>query len=180
MGMTKTPLGASEFLVEAPSRSIVIGAGAAGQPYSAFALGDSDHLRRYRAFLEGRRVELLPSPTALFGSDALAVRDPDGRLAVFGTRTRPPQPSLADAAVGGLPGQLEHVVVASARFPAMLGFYTEDAKRTRAAQQRAARTSLSCRERRSAPGRLRVFGWRNGRYVKSPRVRPRPAQKKDH
>ena len=53
------------------------------------------------------------------------MRDPDGRLAVFGTRTRPPQPSLADAAVGGLPGQLEHVVVASARFPAMLRFYTE-------------------------------------------------------
>ena len=125
MGMTETPLGASEFLLEAPSRSIVIGAGAAGQPYSAFALGDGDHLRRYRAFLEGCRVELLPSPTALFGSDAFAVRDPDGRLAVFGTRTRPPQPSLADAAVGGLPGLLEHVVVASARFPAMLKFYTE-------------------------------------------------------
>jgi len=68
MGMTETPLGASEFLLEAPSRSIVIGAGAAGQPYSAFALGDGDHLRRYRAFLEGCRVELLPSPTALFGS----------------------------------------------------------------------------------------------------------------
>jgi len=125
MGMTETPLGASEFLLEAPSRSIVIDAGAAGQPYSAFALGDGDHLRRYRAFLEGCRVELLPSPTALFGSDAFAVRDPDGRLAVFGTRTRPPQPSPADAAVGGLPGQLEHVVVASARFPAMLRFYTE-------------------------------------------------------
>jgi catechol 2,3-dioxygenase len=125
MGMTETPLGASEFLLEAPSRSIVIDAGTAGQPYSAFALGDGDHLRRYRAFLEGCRVELLPSPTALFGSDAFAVRDPDGRLAVFGTRTRPPQPSLADAAVGGLPGQLQHVVVASARFPAMLRFYTE-------------------------------------------------------
>ena len=122
MGMTKTPLGTSEFLLEAPSRSIVIGAGPAGQPYSAFALGDGDHLRRYRAFLEGRRAELLPSPTVLFGSDALAVRDPDGRLAVFGTRTRPPQPSPADAAVGGLPGQLEHVVVASARFPVMLRF----------------------------------------------------------
>ena len=125
MGMTKTLLGASEFLLEAPSRSIVVGAGAAGQPYSAFALGDGDHLHRYRAFLEGRRVELLPSPTVLFGSDAFAVRDPDRRLAVFGTRPRPPQPSLADAAVGGLPGQLGHVVVASARFPAMLKFYTE-------------------------------------------------------
>ena len=125
MGMMKTPLGASEFLLEAPSRSIVIGAGAAGQPYSAFSLGDGDHLRRYRAFLEGGQVELLPSPTALFGSDAFAVRDPDGRLAVFGTRQRPPQPSRADTVAGDLPGQLEHVVVASARFPAMLSFYTE-------------------------------------------------------
>lgn len=125
MGMTKTPLVASEFLLEAPSRSIVIGAGAGGQPYSAFALGDGDHLRRYRAFLEGGQVELLPSPTALFGRDAFAVRDPDGRLAVFGTRQRPPQPSRADTVAGDLPGQLEHVVVASARFPAMFSFYTE-------------------------------------------------------
>ena len=125
MGMTKTPLGASEFLLEAPTRSIVIGAGAAGQPYSSFALSDGDHLRRYRAFLEKGQVELLPSPTALFGGDAFAVRDPDGRLAVFGTRRRPLQPSRADTVAGSLPGELEHVVVASARFPAMLGFYTE-------------------------------------------------------
>jgi catechol 2,3-dioxygenase len=125
MGMTKTPLDASAFLLEAPSRSIVIGAGAAGQPYSAFALSDGDHLRRYRTFLEGGQVELLPSPTGLFGGDAFAVRDPDGRLAVFGTRRESrPLPS-GDGVAGGFPGQLEHVVVASANFPAMLRFYTE-------------------------------------------------------
>jgi catechol 2,3-dioxygenase len=125
MGMTRTPLGASEFLLEGPSRSIVIGAGAAGQPYSAFALVDGAHLARYRAFLEGQGVPLLASPTALFGDDAFAVRDPDGRLAVFGTRARPRLQTPGEGAAARLPGELQHVVVASARFPEMLKFYTE-------------------------------------------------------
>ena len=126
MGMSPTQLGASEFLLEAPSRSIVIGAGdVAGQPYSAFALSDDDHLGRYRAFLTSRHAELLPSPTALFDRNAFAVRDPDGRLAVFGNRTRPRKPSASGPAAGNLAGELQHVVVASARFAAMMEFYTD-------------------------------------------------------
>ena len=127
MGMEATKLGVSEFLLEAPSRSIVIGTGdVAGQPYSAFALVDGAYLARYRAFLEGQGVPLLASPTALFGSDAFAVRDPDGRLAVFGTRVRPRSQAPGDGVAAGLPGELQHVVVASARFPEMLKFYAEN------------------------------------------------------
>jgi hypothetical protein len=75
MGMSTTKLGASDFLLEAPSRSIVIGAAkSVSQPYAAFALRGADHLARYRAFLHGRKVQPLPSPTALFGSNAVAVR----------------------------------------------------------------------------------------------------------
>ena len=126
MGMSATKLGVSEFLLEAPSRSLVIGTGdVAGQPYSAFALSDDDHLGRYRAFLTSRHAELLPSPTALFDRNAFAVRDPDGRLAVFGRRTRPRKPSAGGLAAGNLAGELQHVVVASARFAAMMEFYTD-------------------------------------------------------
>jgi catechol 2,3-dioxygenase-like lactoylglutathione lyase family enzyme len=97
MGMSATELGSGEFLVEAPVRSIVIGTSqSAGQPYSAFALRDDAHLDAYRAFLASH-VELLPSPTGLFGGDAFAVRDPDG-LAVFGTRTRPARPASGGSA----------------------------------------------------------------------------------
>ncbi len=84
MGMAVSRLTEVEFLLEAPSRTIVIGsAQAAGHAYSAFALRDGNHLETYRSFLEGQGVALLPSPTSLFGADAFAVRDPDDRLAVF-------------------------------------------------------------------------------------------------
>lgn len=127
MGMAVSTLGPAEFLLEAPSRTIVVGqAGAAAHPYSAFALADGRQLETYRAFLKERGVTLLPSPTPLFGSDAFAVRDPDDRLAVFGTRAQPAAAAATPGnAAGGLPGMLQHVVVASQRFPAMLAFYTD-------------------------------------------------------
>lgn len=127
MGMAVSTLGPAEFLLEAPSRTIVVGqAGAAAHPYSAFALADGRQLETYRAFLKERGVTLLPSPTPLFGSDAFAVRDPDDRLAVFGTRTRPAAAAATPGNVAGdLPGMLQHVVVASSRFAAMLTFYTD-------------------------------------------------------
>lgn len=127
MGMAVSTLGPAEFLLEAPSRTIVVGqAGAAAHPYSAFALADGRQLETYRAFLKERGVTLLPSPTPLFGSDAFAVRDPDDRLAVFGTRTRPAAAAATPGNVAGdLPGMLQHVVVASSRFAAMLAFYTD-------------------------------------------------------
>ena len=126
MGMAASYLTETEILLEAPSRAIVIGpAKAAGHAYSAFALRDGDHLRTYRAFLEGQGVALQSSPTSLFGADAFAVRDPDDRLAVFGTRARPRNAAAAGLVAGSLPGMLQHVVVASARFPAMFGFYSK-------------------------------------------------------
>jgi hypothetical protein len=98
MGMAATELGAGEFLLEAPARSLVIGAGrSAGQPYSAFALSDEAHLDAYRAFLTSRLQSSCRHRQGLFGRDALAVRDPDGRLAVW-TRTRAARAAAAVAA----------------------------------------------------------------------------------
>jgi len=49
LGMSTTKLGASGFLLEAPSRSIVIGAAkSVSQPYAAFALIDSSFSARVR------------------------------------------------------------------------------------------------------------------------------------
>jgi catechol 2,3-dioxygenase len=113
------------YVLEAPGRRLIIGsAQSAAQPFSAFALTSPDHLAAYRRFLEGRGAALLPSPTPLFADGAFAVRDPDDRLAVFGI----PEPATAahdGNAASMLPGQLQHVVVASARFREMMDFYTD-------------------------------------------------------
>jgi catechol 2,3-dioxygenase len=80
-----------------------------------------------RDHLAGKGVPRLPSPTPVFAEGAFAVRDPDGRLVVFGL----PRPELDAApseggAAASLPGRLQHVVVASTRLPEMMRFY-EDA-----------------------------------------------------
>ncbi len=56
------------------------------------------------------------------------MRDPDGRLAVFGLpRADLPVPEQADDfPAAKLPGRLQHVVVASKALSAMLRFYEED------------------------------------------------------
>jgi catechol-2,3-dioxygenase len=119
MGMAARPLADGAWLAAGPERRIVIGPGARNvHPYSAFALRDAARLGAYRDWVRARGVETLPAPTPLFAEDAFAVRDPDGRLAVFGVPLEP-------AAGQGLPGRLEHVVVASARFPGMRRFYEE-------------------------------------------------------
>jgi len=125
MDMDVAPLDADTYRVEGRERRLVIGRGAArAHPYSAFALADAAQLERYRRFAAARGAVLLPSPTPLFAAGAFAVRDPDGRLAVFGVphgdRVRSAAPGAA-----ALPGRLQHVVVASARFPAMMAFYRD-------------------------------------------------------
>src|SRR5207248_7665685 len=113
------------LLLQAPGRRLVIGGGVPGaQPYSAFRLGAPAQLAALADHLAGAGVALLPSPSPVFASGAFAVRDPDGRLAVFGL----PRADLAAAPAGpvALPGRLQHVVVASRRLPEMMRFY-EDA-----------------------------------------------------
>lgn len=125
MGMEQAPLGADAYQLEGRERRLVIGRGEArAHPYSAFVLAGARQLADYRHFVAARGVALLPSPTPLFADGAFAVRDPDGRLAVFGVQNGDAaRPSSAGAAA--LPGRLQHVVVASARFPAMMAFYRD-------------------------------------------------------
>jgi catechol 2,3-dioxygenase len=121
LGMSRHELADGTYLVEAPGRRIVIGAGEARlQPYSAFALADPAQLATYRDYVTARGAEPLPAPSPLFAEGAFAVRDPDGRLALFGL------PASRKSGGGeGLSGTLQHVVVASSRFPAMMAFYRD-------------------------------------------------------
>jgi catechol 2,3-dioxygenase len=122
LGMAVSPLSDGTWLAAGSQRRLVIGRGAArGQPYSAYSLADDAQLERYRRYIGERGAEPIESPTPLFAQGAFAVRDPDGRLAVFGVaRDAPPSQSGPS-----LPGRLQHVVVASERFPAMMAFYRD-------------------------------------------------------
>ncbi|HUC64530.1 MAG TPA: VOC family protein [Stellaceae bacterium] len=121
LGMSVSRLDSDLYLAEGHERRLVIGRGEPrGHPWSAFALQDDEQLERYRRFLRERGAEGLASPTPLFAQGGFALRDPDGRLAVFGVRGRE-----SPATVSGLPGRLQHVVVASERFPAMMAFYRD-------------------------------------------------------
>ena len=125
LGMSVSPLGRDTYLAEGHQRCLVIGRGAArGHPWSAFALADDAQLERYRRFVVERGGTPLPSPTPLFAQGGFAVGDPDGRFAVFGVRSdrqaRPATGAAADFAA-----RLQHVVVASQRFPAMMAFYRD-------------------------------------------------------
>src|SRR6185295_9523833 len=80
----------------------------------------------YRRFVEARGVGLEPAPTPLFEDDAFAVRDPDGRVAVFGVAKRSYKAvTPAEGPAAPLPGRLQHVVVATARLPDLTAFYRD-------------------------------------------------------
>ncbi|MBV8169790.1 MAG: VOC family protein [Alphaproteobacteria bacterium] len=127
MGLTARPLGDGTHLVQGRERRLVIGPGGArGNPYNAFALRDHVQLDGYRRYVSARGVALAACPTPLFDDGAFAVRDPDGRVAAFGVV----KPGLRDGGSGDgaaarLPGRLQHVVVASARFAEVMAFYRD-------------------------------------------------------
>lgn len=122
LGMTAAPLPDGRVLLQGPQRRLVIGKGELRtQPYYAFALGSAEQLAAYRRHLDGRGIAMAPAMTPLFADNAFAVRDPDGRFAVFGTRAG----VTATPGAGSLPGRLQHVVVASAHFAEMMAFYTD-------------------------------------------------------
>ena len=91
-----------QWLVSGPQRHMLVGEGkAASVPYFAF-----------RA--EPGPGEPFKDP--LFQDGAVALRDPDGRLVVFGL----PKQELSSA---GLPGRLQHFVCATTRLSEMVAFY---------------------------------------------------------
>ncbi len=112
-------------LLRGPDRRLIIGAGTAGeQPYSAFRFPDSGRLQAFKNHLTAQGVNLMPSPTPLFGQDAFAVADPDGRQMVFGLPS-PAHQTGDSGPQGHPPGRLQHVVVATADLAPMMAFYED-------------------------------------------------------
>jgi catechol 2,3-dioxygenase-like lactoylglutathione lyase family enzyme len=92
------------------------------QPYSAFRFPDEARLEAFKNHLTGQGLNLMPSPTPLFGQGAFAVADPDGRQVVFGLPD-PKHHADDDSPEGHPPGRLQHVVVATADLGPMVEFY---------------------------------------------------------
>jgi catechol 2,3-dioxygenase len=123
LGMEITPLGGARLAAGRQRRFVICDGAPRGHAYSAFALADSAQLNAYRRFIAARGATLMAAPTPLLGEEAFAVRDPDDRLAVFGFRRG--ASAAGEGAAAALPGRLQHVVVASSRFPEMMAFYRD-------------------------------------------------------
>ncbi len=129
LGLSPTRLEDGSFLMQAPGRRLVLGEGKPrGQPFMAFRVQTQAQLNAFRQHVVGRDIQPIASPSPVFANGAFAVRDPDGRLAVFGLPRSELAwvPSSTDSAPAKLPGRLQHVVVASSDLPPMLRFYEED------------------------------------------------------
>ena len=89
LGFEPLPLGDDTQLLQGPGRRLVIGPGEAGErPYHGFRVQSREQLEAIRGFLFERDVPLETSPSRVFEADAVAVRDPDGWLSVFGVPRR--------------------------------------------------------------------------------------------
>jgi catechol 2,3-dioxygenase len=126
IGYEAIDLPGGALLLQGAGRRLVFGKGEAhGRPYVAYRLASQQQLADVRRYLESQGVPILPNPSPVFSDDAVAVRDPDGWVTVYGIG-RADLPSLK-AANGrpplSLPGRLQHFVVATNNLPRMIDFY---------------------------------------------------------
>ncbi len=127
-GFHATDLPDGTRLLQGPGRRLVVGGGVPGaRPYHGFRLMDRRQLAEVRDFLQGQGLNTEPSPSTVFEDDAVAVRDPDGWLNVFGLPRRDLPSHRADNSRSALSlsGRLQHVVVASNNLPAMMRYYED-------------------------------------------------------
>jgi catechol 2,3-dioxygenase len=119
LGDSLEQLGNGEWLVQGRGRALIVGGGDAGAvPYFALQMHGVAQVQAYAQELQAQGVPREGSPTPLFGKEAFAVADPDGRRIVFGS---PAQTSSRE----GLPGRLQHFVCATGELPQMIGFYRD-------------------------------------------------------
>jgi catechol 2,3-dioxygenase len=127
-GFHRSPFEGETFLLQGPGRRLVVGGGKPGErPYHGFRVQDRRQLDDIRAFLQGQGINTEPSPSPIFEPDAVAVRDPDGWLSVFGLPRRdlPSQKAVNVPSALTLPGRLQHVVVATNNLTPMMRFYED-------------------------------------------------------
>ena len=107
MDMQARSIDTGDWLCEGPLRRLLITQGANRMlGFAAFACRDGDGLAAIRVQAERNGVDILPSPSPLFGPTAFAVRDPDGNLIAFGLSDQE-QPR------SGLRGPIQHLTLAT-------------------------------------------------------------------
>lgn len=117
MDMTVTDLPQGGFLCTGPMRRVLLAHGPAkGLGYGAFACRDHDGLHAIRARAMAEGLEIIASPSPLFGDEAFGVRDPDGNLILFGL-------GQAETLARGLRGPLQHLTLATHDVDAIEAFY---------------------------------------------------------
>jgi len=119
MDMMKRRLDGSDWICEGPLRRMLFTQGQDKKlGYAGFACRDGEGVVAIRTRAEKSGVEILPSPSPLFGPEAFAVRDPDGNTIVFGLGYKE-QPG------NGLRGPLQHLTLATKDPLAMERFYVD-------------------------------------------------------
>ncbi|MCX7960220.1 MAG: VOC family protein [Burkholderiales bacterium] len=111
-----------EWLVAGRGRRLLVGRGAKGEvPYFALALQDAAQLAALRRALEAAGLVCARSPSPLFGDEAFALADPDGRTVVFGLGGAAEREPRRD----GPQARLQHFVCATTQPQALLAFYRD-------------------------------------------------------
>jgi catechol 2,3-dioxygenase-like lactoylglutathione lyase family enzyme len=106
-----------DWICEGPMRRVLFTGGKNKKlGYGAFACRDAEGLAALRARAESEGLEVLRSPSPLFGPDAFAVRDPDRNTVVFGL-------SNQEEMRKGLRGPLQHLTLATKDPIAIENFY---------------------------------------------------------
>lgn len=119
MDMTARQLDGSDWLCDGPLRRVLFTRGEDKTlGYAGFGCRDADGVAAIRARAMDGGIQILPSPSPLFGPEAFAVRDPDGNVVVFGLgKPEPPR--------DGLRGPLQHLTLATLDPVAIEDFYVK-------------------------------------------------------
>lgn len=118
-GLSLEPV-AGGYVCRGPGRELRLSQGAANQLcYAHYALANAAAWQAFAARVQGLPHEAVPGDFT--GSEAIALKDPDGNRIVF---TPPVEPSLT-ASTALPPATLQHFALRTPNLPAMLAFYTE-------------------------------------------------------
>ncbi len=117
MDMAAQRLDGGGWICQGPLRRVLFTQGENRKlGFGAFGCRDAEGLAALRERAEREGLDLLPSPSPLFNSDAFAVRDPDGNTTVFGLGQQ-------EEPRKGLRGPLQHLTLATRDPDAIERFY---------------------------------------------------------
>lgn len=118
MDMNVRAVSSAEWRCEGPARRLIVKPGTSKKlAFAGLACRDTDGLAALRARAKSEGIQILENPSPYFGSDAFAVRDPDGHLICFGLASAP-EPNRK-----GIRGPTQHLTFASHDVEAFQDFY---------------------------------------------------------